>query len=61
MPRIVKTTHREAARILKAADHDALYLALAHITASALDDAESGADTAAIVYEELARLGIVVP
>jgi hypothetical protein len=46
MPRIVKTNPAHIEYIL---------------AASALDDSESGADTAAVVYEQLARLGIVVP
>lgn len=61
MPGIVKTSGPQAVRILRDAERDALMTAMMHIAASALDDGESGADTAAVVYEQLAELGIIVP
>lgn len=61
MPRIVKTSTIAAAAMLRGADRGALEYALEAITASALDDADSGADTCAVVYEQLAKLGVVVP
>jgi hypothetical protein len=61
MPRIVRTTATEAIRIADRAPADLLADIVAAIAVSALDDSESGADTAAVVYEQLARLGIIVP
>lgn len=61
MPRLVKTTNDQAALILHKTDPQALENALMWITESALDNNESSADTAAVVYEQLAQLGIVVP
>jgi hypothetical protein len=61
MPRIVKTTLLHAEKLINAADCDDLRSALFVIAESALDDAESGADTASLVYEELSHLGIIVP
>lgn len=61
MPRVVKTTDAEAMRLLRLIERQHLENALAHIALSALDDSDSGADTAAVVYEQLAKLGIVVP
>jgi hypothetical protein len=61
MPRVTKTAGPEAARILREADRQALETAMMYVAASALDDSESGADTAAVVYEQLANLGIIVP
>jgi hypothetical protein len=61
MPRSTKTTLLEAVMILYKADRGALETALMHIADSALDNDESGADTAAVVYEQLGQLGIIVP
>jgi thiaminase len=61
MPRIVKTNPAHIEYILAFSTVGSLQEALAAIAPSALDDSESGADTAAVVYEQLARLGIVVP
>lgn len=60
MPRLAQTAGPEAARILRQADRQALETAMMNITASALDDSENGNDTAAVVYEQLAILGITV-
>lgn len=61
MPRIVKTNPAHVERILAFATVHELQSVLTAIAESALDDSESGADTAAVVYEQLARLGIIVP
>lgn len=61
MPRLVRTTPRGATEKIIAASHYDLMLALTRIAISALDDSESGVDTAAVVYAELDRLGITVP
>lgn len=61
MPRIVSTTPAHAETLIHEAHTLKLISALIAIAHSALDDSESGADTAAVVvYEQLATLGIVV-
>jgi hypothetical protein len=61
MPRIVATTPAHAETLIHEAHTFKLIGALTAIAHSALDDSESGGDTAAVVYEQLAELGIVVP
>lgn len=55
------TTPEHAETLIHEAHTLKLIGALTAIARSALDDAESGADTAAVVYEQLAELGIIVP
>jgi anthranilate phosphoribosyltransferase len=61
MPRIIKTNPAHVELILAGVTREELAEALARIAYSALDARESGSDTCAVVYEELARLDIVVP
>lgn len=54
-------TEIEIVTKVAAADESTLRSIVEAIAVSAMDDGESGADTAAVVYSELARIGIVVP
>jgi hypothetical protein len=61
MSRITKTNPAHIGVILAGAEREELAASIARIARSALDRSESAADTCAVVYEELARLDIVVP
>jgi hypothetical protein len=63
MPRIVAHTPA-AARAIVTDSHQQvgdLQSALGAIAETAADSCSSGADVAAVVYEQLARLGVVIP
>jgi len=53
-------TALEIMRLVRNANRQRLEEVVAEIALSALDDNESGDDTAAVVYEQLAKLGIIV-
>jgi hypothetical protein len=55
------TTKLKARAILADATETQMRRALAHIACSALDPDANGNDTAEVCYEQLGRLGIVIP
>lgn len=61
MSALTDTQIRDIARKVAAVDELEVLDVLCVIAASALDPSQNGNDTASVVYEQLARLGVVVP